>query len=210
MTLPLIVLAVFAVAAGWVGIKSDFPLLGGMIPPWFEEFVGEMLHGGEAHGEPFQYIPLGTSLIVSLGGLGLGYLVYRRFRRADAPDPLRRALGPVYTLLQRKYYIDELYETVFIRPSYWFADRVSYVFLDRTVIDGILHAVARAAAPVGAFLRKYIDLLIVNGFGDAVGEGTKRFGRWVRPMQTGRVQMYLITGVAFTALLLAYVVLNRP
>ncbi len=209
MTIPLIVLAFFSLSAGWVGVKGDFPLIGGMIPPWIEEFLGAMLPAHVIQAEGFNYIPLLTSLAVSLGGLGLGWLVYRRVR-VGAPDPMARALGPVYTLLQRKYYFDELYDFLFVRPSYWFAEKVSYWFLDRKVIDGALHAVARASLAVGAFLRKYIDLLIVNRFGDLVGESTKRFGHWFRRVQTGRVQGYLIAGLAFAVLLLSYLTLNRP
>ncbi|MGB9799602.1 MAG: NADH-quinone oxidoreductase subunit L, partial [Thermanaerothrix sp.] len=49
MTIPLAVLAVFALAAGWVGIPASFPLVGGILPNWFEAFVGSMLgHVGEA------------------------------------------------------------------------------------------------------------------------------------------------------------------
>ena len=208
MTLPLIVLAFFGVTAGWVGIKGDFPVLGGLIPPWIEEFLGSMTHG-EGHEAAFRLEPLATSLVVALGGLALGWLVYRRIT-VQSGDPLVRWLGPVHTLLKRKYYVDELYDKVFVRPAYWFADRVAYWFLDRKVIDGVLHAVARSVLAIGGFLRKSIDLPIVNGFGDLVGESTKRFGGWFRVVQTGRVQAYLIAGMAFAVLLLSYLALSRP
>jgi NADH-quinone oxidoreductase subunit L len=208
MTLPLVVLAFFGVTVGWVGIKRDFPVLGGLIPPWIEEFLGSMLHA-EGHEGLFSYVPLVTSLVVALGGLALGWLVYRRIT-AEAGDPLVRWLGPVHTLLRRKYYFDELYDFLFVRPSYWFAEKVVYLFIDRKVIDGILHAVARAVLAIGAFLRKYIDLKVVNGFGDLVGVSTKRFGGWFRVVQTGRVQAYLIAGMAFAVLLLSYLALSRP
>ena len=42
MTFPLVVLSFFAVTAGWVGIPQHFPGLGGLIPNWFEHFVGQM------------------------------------------------------------------------------------------------------------------------------------------------------------------------
>ncbi len=45
MTLPLVVLAVFAVSAGWVGIPEHFPVIGGLLPNWFHEFVGGTLLG---------------------------------------------------------------------------------------------------------------------------------------------------------------------
>src|SRR5215208_865466 len=75
MTTPLAILAVFAVAYGWVGIPEDFMGLH-LQPNWFHEFVGGTL---AEHPESiaFNWIPLLTSLVVALGGLTLGYFMYR-------------------------------------------------------------------------------------------------------------------------------------
>jgi NADH-quinone oxidoreductase subunit L len=203
MTYPLIVLAVFAVGAGWVGIPEHFPVIGGLIPNWFHEFVGGTLLE-HPYTPEFSWVPLLTSLGVALGGLGLGWLVYRDVK-AGAVDPLARAFGPVYTVLENKYYFDELYDRIFIKPMYWFADNVVYRFLDRTVIDGFLHAVARASSWIGANLRRWIDMLIINqGIGDGIGFGTNRIGRFLRVIQTGRVQEYLLVGFIFIGLVLIY------
>jgi NADH-quinone oxidoreductase subunit L len=208
MTLPLVVLAGFAVAAGWVGIPEDFPVLGGLIPNWFHEFLGGTLLE-HPHAVTFNPIPLLTSIGVALTGLTLGWLVYRRVP-AGGQDPLVRPLGPLHTLLKNKYYFDEFYSFVFIRPAYWFAETFVYRWIDRGVIDGFLHAVGRAAGRVGNFLRNYIDLPVVNGAGDLVGEGVKDIGRRFRIIQTGRVQEYLIVGLLFTGLILSYVILFQP
>ncbi|MEJ2605409.1 MAG: NADH-quinone oxidoreductase subunit L [Anaerolineales bacterium] len=208
MTLPLVVLAVFAVAAGWIGIPEEFPVLGGLLPNWFHEFVGGTLLE-HPQALPFNAVPLLTSVGVALTGLLLGWLVYRRVPSGVA-DPLSRPLGPIYRLLQNKYYFDELYDLLFVRPAYWFAETFVYRWLDRGVIDGFLHAVGRTALWLGSFLRNAIDLPIVNGFGDAVGEGVKRFGRRIRVIQTGRVQEYLVIGLLFTGLLLSYVIFFQP
>ena len=65
MTAPLVLLAVFAVAAGWAGIPEHFPVIGGLVPNWFHHFVGSML--GETHEAEFQLAPLLASLVVALG-----------------------------------------------------------------------------------------------------------------------------------------------
>ncbi len=81
MTIPLMVLAVFAVAAGWIGIPRTFPVLGGLSTNPFHHYIGglaEALHI-EAAELPFNATPLLTSLIVALGGLTLGYFVYRGY-----------------------------------------------------------------------------------------------------------------------------------
>ncbi len=161
---------------------------------------------------PFNLTPLLTSLVVSLGGLGLGYLVYRNVKAGET-DPLVKPLGPVYTLLANKYYFDELYQLVFVRPSIWVSDKLSYEFIDRTVIDGFLHAVSHVVGVIGSFLRNFIDKPIVNGFGDFVGETTKKIGREVRFVQTGKIQQYMIIGLAtlaaFTVLLYYLLVILR-
>ncbi len=208
MTVPLLVLAIFAVAAGWIGIPEEFPVLGGLLPNWFHEFVGGTLLE-HPRALPFNAVPLLTSVSVALTGLLLGWLVYRRLP-SGAADPLSRPLGPIYRLLQNKYYFDELYDLLFVRPAYWFAETFVYRWLDRGVIDGVLHAVGRTALRLGSFLRNAIDLPIVNGLGDAVGEGVKRAGRRFRLIQTGRVQEYLVIGLLFTSLLLSYVIFFQP
>ncbi|HET7009592.1 MAG TPA: NADH-quinone oxidoreductase subunit L [Anaerolineales bacterium] len=208
MTLPLIVLAIFAVSVGWVGIPEGFLGLHLPIPNWLHEFVGGTLLE-HPQALPFQWIPLLTSVAVAGLGLLVGWWVYRRIPAGGA-DPLVGWLGPIHTLLRRKYFVDEFYEKVFVRPAYWLADQVSYRWIDRGLIDGFLHGVARTALRIGSFLRRWIDLPVVNGFGDLVGETTKRAGRVFRQVQTGQVQGYLVVGLLFTGLLLSYFLLVRP
>jgi NADH-quinone oxidoreductase subunit L len=190
MTLPLIVLAFFAVTIGWAGISESFPILGGILPNFAHEFIGSTL-AEIPEALPFNIWPLIVSLVVSLGGLSLGWLVYRN-QKAGAEDPVKIALGPIHTLLKNKYYFDEIYDAIFVRPAYWLAYNFTNQILDRGIIDGILHFIARVASGVGGILRNYFDKPIVNGFGDFVGEGVKKVGRSIKIIQTGRVQQYLV------------------
>ena len=123
----------------------------------------------------------------------------------DDQNPLERPLGAVYQLFKNKYYFDELYDRLFVLPAYWFAEVFTYRRLDRGLIDGSLHAIADLAGRIGSFLRNWIDLPVVNGSGDLVGEGVKSAGREFRVVQTGRVQLYLVVGVLFTGVLLSVV-----
>jgi NADH-quinone oxidoreductase subunit L len=190
MTLPLVVLAVFAIIAGWAGISDQFPVIGGILPNFIHEFIGSTLQE-LPEILPFNYWPLIISIIASLGGLTLGWLVYRN-QEAGAEDPLKAALGPVHKVLQNKYYFDEIYEVIFVRPAYWVADTFTNQILDRGIIDGILHFIARIASNVGYVFRNYFDKPVVNGFGDFVGEGIKKVGRSLKIIQTGKVQQYLL------------------
>jgi NADH-quinone oxidoreductase subunit L len=205
MTAPLVILAIFAISAGWVGIPKGFPAIGGLLPNWFHEFVGGTLLEAPKVLE-FNFTPLITSLVVALGGLYLGWLVYRKVAVGE-PDPIQKPLGLVYTLLKNKYYFDELYDFLFVRPAYWISATFTSLWMDRRVIDGFLHAVAQFSLNLGHFFRNYIDKPIVNGFGDFVGETTKKLGRTFRIVQTGRVQQYMILAlvcVAFFSTLVYY------
>jgi len=204
MTLPLVVLSIFSVAAGWIGIPKAFPGLGGLIPNWFEDFVNGTLLGNAPSYEGHSLVPLLTSLVVALGGLYIGWLVYRRLPK-NGTDPLQNALGIVYTVLKNKYYFDELYHVLFVVPSLWLAETFIAVWVDRGIIDGVLHGIAKVTLWVGSSFRKFFDVPVVNGTGDAIGKGVRLFGFSLKPIQTGRVQQYMIT--VFVVALIAFVFL---
>lgn len=183
MTLPLVVLSVFAVGYGWVGMPHW--ITGGLVPNWFHEFVGSMLH---EHAEElaFNIVPLGTSLLVALGGLTAGYFAYRNVQ-SPAEDKLQ------IPVLKNKWYVDELYNVVFIRPAVWFSEVFVSKWMDKGFIDGILHLFGPATGGVGSAIRNYFDLPVINHFfGDGSAEVTWWFGRNLRPIQTGRIQQYLV------------------
>lgn len=204
MTIPLMVLTLFAITLGWVGIPKEFPLLGKISPAWFQSFVGQMVE--VPHAEGHSLVPLFTSLIVSLSGLGLGWLVYRRFQSSTQVDPLEKGLGPVFRLLQNKYWVDELYEVAFIRPAGWVAETFSYKFIDLTLIDGVLHGIGRIANEFGKILRNWFDLPVVNGAGDGLAGGTRGLGGLLRKMQNGKIQHYMGLAVMFIVIITIIVV----
>ena len=133
LVVKLSILAVFAVAFGWLGIPEDF--LGLHIWPknFFHGVAYSLHHAPKA--PQFSWIPLTLSLVVALGGLGLGWLVYRNFKVGDE-DPVKKLLGPVYKALKNKYYFDEFYDAVFVKPLAWFSETFSYLWMDRKIIDG--------------------------------------------------------------------------
>jgi NADH-quinone oxidoreductase subunit L len=202
MTAPLVILSVFALTFGWVGIPEHFPALGGLFPNWFHEFVGSTLI---EHPEsvPFSPIPLLTSLVVALGGLGLGYLVYRN---AGSVSDDKLQIG----FLKNKYYFDEIYDFLFVKPLYWFAETVVYKLMDKGLIDGILHLFGPGTQGLGSFVRNKFDLPFINRFlGDGSADVTYWFGGKLRAIQTGRAQQYLmlalVTFIVIGALLYFFV-----
>ncbi len=205
MLIALVVLAFFAITAGWVGIPESFPVLGGLLPNWFHEYLGGTLLE-HPPAEAFLPIALITSLVVALGGLLLGWLAYRNYRK-DAVDPLARLLGPMFGVLRDKYRIDEVYDTVLVRPAYWLSETFASVWLDKGLIDGTLHLIGRASLRLGSVFRDYFDLPVINGSGDLVGNSVNRFGRAFRIIQTGKVQQYLLIAMAIVVVLGAVLLL---
>jgi NADH-quinone oxidoreductase subunit L len=156
MTAPMIALAVISIISGFMG---------GLFFDW--------VHIPGVEREPFS-VPLAvTSVTVALIGIGIGWLLYGRARERD---PLL-SMGPLTTILRRKFYMDDLYLRGVVKPiQYPIAAAVNT--FDKRVIDGA-----------------------VNG----VGTGTEMTGRFLRYVQSGNVQRYavfLFVGVAVLAIVI--------
>ena len=193
MTLPLIVLSVFAVGFGWAGIPAEFPVLGGLVPNWFHEFVGGTL-AEVPKAVAFSWVPLVTSLCVAMGGLFFGWLVYRQVKSPEQ-DFLQ------IPVLKNKWYFDEIYNFVFVTPATWIAEKFTSLYMDQVVIDGILHNVARFSLFLGNAFRNYFDKPVINEFiGDGTGNMVKASGSGLRKIQAGRIQYYMVVSVTVFAI----------
>jgi NADH-quinone oxidoreductase subunit L len=177
MTVPLIVLSVFAVSLGWVGVAEDFPVIGGQIPNLIHHFVGSTIEPVEAVGQAaqavreFEVVPLVTGVGFGLGGLFAGWLVYgRRSLTAGQPDPLVKALGPVHTVLKNGYYFDKLYRATVIRGAIALAD-VLFKFDNHWVIDPVINGVGRGSTALASALFRFVDIPIIDGAVNLAGRG---------------------------------------
>ena len=193
MTIPLMVLAFFAVVLGWIGIPDSWTAFGPAAANPVGDYLGEMAETYHLHYEalPFLPIPVLVSVSVALGGIFIAWLIYgRKPLQAGQPDPLVRWLGPVYTLLKNKYYFDELYNLIAVRPTLWFA-RADYWF-DRNIIDMIVNTVGRFGRWVANFTRKAIDEWLIDGAVNGTGLVANATGSVLRLFQTGQIQQYLL------------------
>ena len=77
-----------------------------------------------------------------------------------------------------------------MKPSQAFS-RFVIDFIDRGILDGILHTIARVATWIGD-LFKVLNTWLIDGVGDGIPDGIFDFGGWVRRIQTGHVQEYLL------------------
>ncbi len=192
MTVPMILLAVGAVGAGWVNIPGVYT--------GFTEWVGVRAHAiVEHHATSFDLLALGAGLTAALAGIALGYLFY--FRDAATQTERDRVRVPLlWPLLERKYYLDDLYWYGVVNPIKGPIAR-AVDWSNGYVIDGIVNgagAVTRALADLvyGGFDQRGIDLAI-NGMSAATGGA----GGVLRYLQTGKVQEYAAAFVVGTVLL---------
>lgn len=206
MTWPLMLLAVFAIVGGWVGIPEGFPVLGGLLNNPFEHVIGSLEEAltHTIHIPEFNTFPLMVSIIAALGGLTLAWLVYGlRPLKAGEVDPVKRLLGPVWTVLNRKYYIDELYQGTVVAFAVWLGE-MAFRFDNRWVIDPIVNGIGRLGRLLSDGLRAFFDEPIVDGIVNGLGALTDGLGGLARKLQTGQGQNYLLFAVMTIMLLLGF------
>jgi NADH-quinone oxidoreductase subunit L len=130
MTGVLIVLALLSIVGGFIHV------------PHFLEPVLPIPALTEA-GEGAEGALMGISIAIAFSGLALAWLFFSN-GAARAAAALK-ALSPLHGLLANKWYVDELYERVIIRPLHAISDRVFLRIGDRLLIDGALHGLAALA-----------------------------------------------------------------
>jgi NADH-quinone oxidoreductase subunit L len=191
MTWPLIILAVCAVGLSAIGTPAW---------PWFQSFLGEH-HGETGFTKDIVSLMVLSSLVV-FTGLGLGWWLYGRkpMATADAPDVLEKLPAGVYTWLQRKYGIDELYEMTVIRFNVWWAKACA--FLDDWIWGGAVMLVSYLMLGL-SWVNNAFDKFVINLGFDQGCERVALGGRFMSQLQNGRVQNYLrVIGLALVTLVL--------
>jgi NADH:ubiquinone oxidoreductase subunit 5 (subunit L)/multisubunit Na+/H+ antiporter MnhA subunit len=117
-------------------------------------------------------------------------------------EKLAHSLAPLYQLSWHKWWFDELYDRVFVRPTRAIGMFIAIV-LDKGLIDGIIHAFA-SAARVGALIVSFVgDRLIIDNGVDTFAAKTWDVALSLRSIQTGRVRQYVMFIVVGTIVLFA-------
>ncbi len=193
MTIPLTILAAFAMLLGFVGTPAW---------PWFQSFLqdrGVALHLA-AFSEPgLLPVMLSSSLIVLLG-LALGWWFYGRkpIASAEAPDSFGRLQPHAFSILGHAFYVDALYRATLLRLNAAWSRICDW--LDRWVWNGAVQTVSYTVLAF-AWLDNLVDTKVVNAGFDEGCETVSRSGQVLALLQGGRVQSYLrMIGVALVAL----------
>jgi NADH-quinone oxidoreductase subunit L len=160
MTIPLMLLAVLSLIGGFVGVPAA---LGGHNE--FEHFLDPVFASGAPIAEAGSNGTAIALLAVALSALLVGWGVARMFyaKNSGIGARLARDLKPLYNLIDRKYYVDEIYGLVLVGPLLAFS---------RFVLNGL------------------VDVGLVQGAGSGLA-GTARGGGWlVRKVQSGNIRSY--------------------
>jgi len=150
---PLVILAVLSTIGGWFALPAFF-----QGPDHFANFLAPVFVGhesAEAAGEGAAYqlemILAGVAVGTALIGLGVAYWLY--LKRPEKADGLAKSMKPVYTTLLNKYYVDELYAAVVVKPLMWISTNVLWKTADVAGIDGAVNGIASGTTAIGDGVR---------------------------------------------------------
>src|SRR5258708_5564044 len=155
MLVPLAVLAVLSIIGGWLAAPA---LWGG--PDYFANFLApvfgspagpEAVSEGAVGAHQLELVLAGVAVGAALIGLVVAYWLY--LKRPGKADRLAHSLKPAYATLLNKYYVDELYAAVVVRPLLWISTNVLWKAADVAGIDGAVNGIAEGATAIGDGLR---------------------------------------------------------
>ncbi len=154
MTIPLIILAGLSVIAGWIGIPQS---LGGgnhfehFLDPVFSGAQKVIQSGGAAHHGPIEYILMLSAIIIAAGGVYLAYRLY--MQKPELPERFARKAGVFYRVVLNKYYVDEIYQMIVLKP-FMNLSEILWKYFDVKIVDGLVNGTARTFREVGGVMRK--------------------------------------------------------
>ncbi|HEX8817521.1 MAG TPA: NADH-quinone oxidoreductase subunit L [Terriglobales bacterium] len=188
MLIPLVILAILSVCGGLVGIHNRFE---NFLAPVFESAhpaaaesappsPSEIQHTTQPSSEEekgTETLLMGISILAALAGLILAWLLY--YSRPHLPQRIANALGGLYTAVLNKYYVDEFYAAVFVKPLIAGSTKILWHGIDQGVIDATI---------------------------DNSAEGAREISDSVRHMQSGNLRSYAGWIAAGAALVICYMV----
>jgi NADH-quinone oxidoreductase subunit L len=184
MTVPLSILAVLSIIGGWIGIPH---VLGGV--NHFEKFLEPVMKGAHqadahqalasaGHSSSTELILMGGSVALVLMCIYLAYYFYRK--NISAAGKLRHSFSGLHWLLHGKYFVDEIYGALIIRP----------------IVKSSL------------FLWKIFDVLIIDGLINGIATIIGDISNGVRTVQTGKVRTYATIFLLGVVLVIGYAILK--
>jgi NADH-quinone oxidoreductase subunit L len=204
MTLPLVALAAGSVLAGWLGVPKLWTLFGDafrLFPRWLEPMF--RLAGAESeHPASTEWTLMILSAAVAAGGISLAYYFY--VKRPQLPERVYERARPLYTVLYNKWYVDELYDLLFVN-GFGKGGGGAMAEFDRRIVDGGVNG-AGWLTRASATLSMWWDTWIVDGAVRFTSFSVKLLSYPACLLESGRVQTYALFVVVGVLAFLGYYV----
>jgi NADH-quinone oxidoreductase subunit L len=202
ITLPLMILAALAVLGGALNLPFE----------GFHNLTNWLGHTlAEVEALPLNLTVAGVSTGLALLAIFISWVLYGRQPLIEGQkDPLKKLLGPVFTIFERKYWVDEVYWAVFVNRyvdiARFLADVIDWRFWHDWFHDKVI------AATYNWLSRTVLDLRVDQQFIDAIANGlgnlTKRISGGLRRLQNGFVRSYALAVLAGVVIILGYLILK--
>ncbi|HMD96906.1 MAG TPA: NADH-quinone oxidoreductase subunit L [Terriglobia bacterium] len=186
---PLVVLAALSFGGGWIGIGSNSPLAK-FLDPVFENPAAR--HAAESSAA-LEYGLMALSVAVAVAGIAVAHKYF--VSRPVTPERLAVPPGPVETVLLNKYYVDEVYDALFVNRTKDLGNGMAA--FDQIVVDGGVNGVGFFTRLTGEASR-FWDKWVIDGLVNVTAFFVKVLSYPVRVIQTGLVQNYawlIVVGV---------------
>jgi NADH-quinone oxidoreductase subunit L len=212
ITVPLMILAALSVLGGALNLPGvhTFSL-------WLEHTIELVEH--EAEVAPWLSISWGgfnplvalLSLTLAVAAIILSWLIYgRKPLNTGQKDPLKKPLGFVFTGMENKWYVDEIYAAVFLKPysavSRFLADvidgRFWHDWFHEKVIAGMYNFISKTV------LDLRMDQQFIDAIGNGLGNLTRSISAGLRRLQNGFVRSYALAVVLGVVIILGYLILK--
>lgn len=162
IVIPLIVLAGLSVVGGYIGIPKLLGDLFGGIPNYFEHYLEPVFrlseeymaehaaHGVAHHSVALEWGLMGTSVVIALIGIGIAFTLY--VVNTSIPAKFTATFPALHRAVYNKWYIDELYDYIFVNPCKALG-RFLWKGFDVVVVDGVVNGVAKVVMSFGGIIR---------------------------------------------------------
>ena len=183
ITIPLMVLGFLAVVGGFIGM----PKLMGVLPNYLEHWLDPVFetanhygakyaHEGAHHSHSLEWGLMGVSVVIALTGISIAATMY--MKNTSLPKKFTDTFPTLHRAVYNKWYIDELYDFMFVNPC----------------------------KALGRFLWKGFDVLVVDGIVNGVANVVMAFSGVFRLFQSGYIYSYAISMTLGVVLIIGYYV----
>jgi NADH-quinone oxidoreductase subunit L len=194
MTVPLTLLAMGSVLAGWLGtpklwnLPEAFRTFETWLEPVFASGAHEVAHEAAGHDTSMEWLLMALSVGIAVIAIGIARYLYHM--RPEIPESIERSFKPLHGVLYNKWYVDEVYDFLFINGLGKGGGRLLGAF-DRNVVDGGVNG-AGWLTRFSSLVSIWWDTWIVDGLVRFTSFFVKMLSYPVCILQTGRVQAYAL------------------